>query len=102
VANMPRDVTLNIKVNPTAAGPGAKVAKVLQVVNEGGHHASLYIDGVLFEYATVDGFTVQAGKRLSMPAVHLTIAAYRVEVVDDLNRPAVPDLPQPVDKAVDA
>lgn len=99
MADMPREVRLNIKTNPTEPAPGAKIAKVLQVVNEGGHHAQLYIDGELFPWATVEGFTVHAGKRAQIPAVHVSIAAYRVEVVDDLNRPSpIPDVAQP-DKA---
>ena len=37
-----------------------KMAKVLRVVNEGDRHARLYIDGVLFPWATVDGYHVDA------------------------------------------
>jgi hypothetical protein len=60
-----------------------KIAKTLRVVREGpGRPARLYIDGELFGYATVDGFTVHP-KRGEMPCVAVTIAAWRVELVDD-------------------
>jgi len=64
-----------------------KVARVLRVVNEGKGAARLYIDGVMFGYATHDGFDVHTGSRrhqAMMPAVTLTIVAHRVEVVDDI------------------
>lgn len=62
-----------------------KIAKTLRVVREGpGHPARLYIDGEEFEYATVDGFSVHP-KRNEMPGVTVTIAAYRVELVDDVD-----------------
>jgi len=60
-----------------------KIAKTLRVVREGiGAPARLYIDGEYFEYATVGGFTVHPA-RGEMPGVTVTIAAWRVEVVDD-------------------
>jgi hypothetical protein len=59
-----------------------KIAKVLLVVREKvGEPARLYIDGELFPYATVDGFTVNP-QRNQMPCVTLTIAAWRVELED--------------------
>jgi hypothetical protein len=62
-----------------------KIAKTLRVVREGTGHASrLYIDGVPFDYATVDGFSVHP-KRGEMPGVTVTIAAWRVELVDDVD-----------------
>ena len=62
----------------------AKIAQRLQVVREGSTPARLYIDGVLFPYATVDGFTVHP-QRNKMPGVTVTIAGWRVEVTDDLD-----------------
>jgi hypothetical protein len=62
-----------------------KVAKTLKVVREGpGRAARLFIDGEPFDYATVDGFSVHP-KRGEMPGVTLTIAAWRVELVDDVD-----------------
>ena len=62
---------------------GYKIAKTLRVVREGpGRPARLYIDGEPFGYATVDGFTVHP-ERGEMPGVAVTIAAWRVELVDD-------------------
>ena len=61
-----------------------KIAKTLRVVREGSGHARLYIDGEPFDYASVDGFTVHP-KRNEMPGVTVTIAAWRVEVVDDID-----------------
>ncbi len=62
-----------------------KIAKTLRVVREGvGRPARLYIDGEEFEYATVDGFSVHP-KRNEMPGVTVTIAAWRVELVDDVD-----------------
>lgn len=61
-----------------------RIAKVLRVVRESAGAARLYIDGEYFEYATVDGFTVHP-KRKELPAVTVTIAAWRVEVVDDMD-----------------
>jgi hypothetical protein len=62
-----------------------KIAKTLRVVREGaGQPSRLYIDGELFEYATVDGFTVHP-QRKQMPGVTVTIAAWRVELVDDID-----------------
>lgn len=60
-----------------------KVAKTLKVVREGpGRAARLFIDGEPFDYATADGFSVHP-QRNEMPGVTLTIAAWRVELVDD-------------------
>jgi len=67
-----------------------KVAGVLRVVNEGKGAARLYIDDVMFGYATADGFDVHTGSRRhggNTPAVTLTIIARRVEVVDDIKPP---------------
>lgn len=62
-----------------------KIAKTLRVVREGsGGAARLFIDGEPFDYATVDGFTVHP-KRNEMPGVTVTIAAWRVELVDDID-----------------
>lgn len=64
-----------------------KVAGVLRVVNEGRGAARLYIDEVMFGYATANGFDVHTGNRrhqAAMPAVTLTIVARRVEVIDDI------------------
>lgn len=62
-----------------------KIAKTLRVVREGpGRPARLYIDGELFDCATVDGFTVHP-KRDEMPCVTVSIAAWRVELVDDID-----------------
>jgi hypothetical protein len=58
------------------------IAKVLRVVRGGTGAARLYIDGKLFDYATVGGFTVHP-QRGEMPGVTVTIAAWRVELVDD-------------------
>lgn len=63
----------------------ARIAGTLRVVREGpGRPARLYIDGILFEYATVGGFTVHP-QRNEMPGVTVTIAASRVELVDDID-----------------
>jgi hypothetical protein len=71
-----------------------RVAKTLRVVREGpGRAARLFIDGVLFEYATVDGFTVHPGRN-AMPGVTVTIAAWRVELTDDIDaKPGSLDAP---------
>ena len=69
-----------------------KIAKVLRVVREGSGHARLYIDGEHFEYATVGGFTVHP-QRNEMPGVTVTIAAWRVELADDVD--AKPGDPAP-------
>jgi hypothetical protein len=61
-----------------------RIAKVLRVVKNGTAAARLEIDGELFEFATVDGFTVHP-QRNQMPSVTLTIAANRVELVDDMD-----------------
>jgi hypothetical protein len=62
-----------------------KIAKTLKVVREGpGRAARLFIDGEPFDYATVDGFSVHP-KRNEMPGVTVTIAAWRVELVDDVD-----------------
>lgn len=62
-----------------------KIAKTLRVVREGTGRASrLFIDGEPFDYATVDGFTVHP-RRGEMPGVTVTIAAWRVELVDDVD-----------------
>lgn len=64
-----------------------KVAGVLRVVNEGKGAARLYIDGVMFGYATADGFDVHTGNRKHgghIPGVTFTVVAQRVEVVDDI------------------
>lgn len=63
---------------------GHKIAKTLRVVRNGTGHSHLYIDGELFPYATVDGFSVHPRKG-EMPGVTVTIAAYRVEVCDDMD-----------------
>jgi hypothetical protein len=62
-----------------------KIAKTLRVVREGAGAASrLYIDGEPFDFATVDGYTVHP-RRGEMPGVTVTIAAWRVELVDDVD-----------------
>lgn len=62
-----------------------KIAKTLRVVREDpGAAARLYIDGEAFDYATVDGYTVHP-RRGEMPGVTVTIAAWRVELVDDVD-----------------
>lgn len=62
-----------------------RIAKTLRVVREGTGAASrLYIDGEPFDYATVDGFSVHP-RRGEMPGVTVTIAAWRVELVDDVD-----------------
>ena len=62
-----------------------KIAKTLRVVREGtGGAARLYIDGELFDYATVNGFSVHPARN-EMPGVTVTIAAWRVELVDDVD-----------------
>jgi hypothetical protein len=66
-----------------------RIAKTLRVVREGtGTAARLYIDGELFDYATVNGFSVHPARN-EMPGVTVTIAAGRVELVDDTD--AKPD-----------
>jgi hypothetical protein len=76
---------------PAQEGPHqparAKVAGLLQVVRSGaGNPARLYIDGALFPYATVEGYTVHP-QRTESPSVALRIAAYRVEVIDAIEPP---------------
>jgi hypothetical protein len=77
---------LREEVSRREPGPpaGYAIAKTLRVVREGSGHARLYIDGEYFEYATVDGFTVHP-KRNEIPGVTVTIAAWRVELVDDID-----------------
>lgn len=71
---------------------GYKIAKTLRVVREGSGPARLYIDGEPFDYATVDGFAVHP-KRNEMPGVTVTIAAWRVELVDDIDAKPGDELP---------
>lgn len=61
-----------------------RMAKVLRVVKNGTGPAVLEIDGALFPFFTVDGFTVHP-QRAQLPSVSVTIVADRVEVVDDAN-----------------
>jgi hypothetical protein len=61
-----------------------KIAKTLRVVREAAGASRLYIDGEYFPYATTDGFTVHP-KRKELPCVTVTIAAWRVELVDDMD-----------------
>lgn len=61
-----------------------KIARTLRVVRESGGPARLCIDGEHFPYATVGGFTVHLKKK-ELPAVTVTIAAWRVELVDDMD-----------------
>lgn len=60
-----------------------KFATKLEVVRPAGQaHARLYIDGKLFPYATLDGFTVHP-QRGQAPSVAVVIYAESVEVRDD-------------------
>lgn len=69
----------------------ARVAKTLRVERtRAGGPARLYIDGELFPYATVDGFAVHPRKN-ELPGVTLTIAAWRVELVDDVDAAVPPE-----------
>lgn len=73
---------------PDNEAPRARIAKSLRVVRESpGAAARLYIDGELFEYATVDGFSVHP-KRGQIPSVSVQIAAQTVEVDDCVQPPA--------------
>lgn len=65
-----------------------RLAKVLRVVRHGPRPAELYIDGELFGYATVDGFTAGPTAKSTLPSVALRIVGHRVEFVDDLDREA--------------
>jgi len=63
-----------------------KIAKLLQVVHDGVSEVPrLFIDGQLFEYATVSGFSVHP-QRTEMPGVTVTIAGERVDVLDSLDK----------------
>jgi hypothetical protein len=63
--------------------PGVRTPKVLRIErSRAGAPARLYIDGILFAYGTVDGFTVNP-RRGEMPCVTFTMLSERVEVVDD-------------------
>lgn len=67
--------------------PGApadiRIANTLRVIRDRpGAPARLEIDGELFPYGTLDGFTVHP-RRGELPGVALSIVAWRVEVVDD-------------------
>jgi hypothetical protein len=65
----------------------AKIAHVLRVERDKpGSPARLYIDGELFPYATIDGFTVHP-QRNEMPGVTVTIAGWRVELTDGEESP---------------
>jgi hypothetical protein len=66
--------------------PHVTIAKELKIVRNGFGPAELYIDGVLFPYATVDGFSHQATRR-EMPTVHVAIVAEKVAIVNDINAP---------------
>jgi hypothetical protein len=60
-----------------------RIARTLRVVREGtGTAARLFIDGEPFGYAVTGGLGVSL-KRGEMPGVTVTIAGWRVEVVDD-------------------
>jgi len=65
-----------------------KVARVLRVVRRGPRPAELYIDGELFGYATVDGFTAGPTAKNTLPSVSLRLVGHRVEFIDDLDRHA--------------
>lgn len=68
--------------------PAVQVAGVLRVIREGhAGPARLEIDGVPFPFATVDGFSVHPAKG-RIPSVTVSIAAWRVELVDDIGAPA--------------
>jgi hypothetical protein len=69
-----------------------QLAELLVVRRLGTAHATLFIDGEAFNYATIDGFTVGPTRRAQLPAVHLSVAARRLELLDDM-RPA----PEPED-----
>lgn len=95
-----------ITVGDDRPDTAVRLAGKLRVVNAGTHAARLYIDGVLFGYATLDGFTVHTGRRTGhnpkMPGVTLTIAASRVEFVDDIDdETAGPGLDVPARPLVD-
>lgn len=79
-----------------ASGLPVRLAKVLQVIRRGSEPGRLYIDGALFEYATLDGYSITTRKG-EFPALTLKIVANRVEFLDDLDRdgpPLVPDVPK--------
>ena len=70
-------------------GSRIKVADELVVRRYGpGQAARLYINGELFPWGTIDGFHINP-RRAETPSVTLTIAALKVEVIDDIG-PAVP------------
>jgi hypothetical protein len=66
--------------------PPVRIAKELRVERTGLGAARLYIDGELFPYATVEGFTV-APRRGEAPGVSLTIIGASVHVTDVLELP---------------
>lgn len=78
-----RDHPHQVQNMPFPAGDHQhKIAGLLRVVREKGYgHADLYIDGELFPFATVGGFSV-CPRRDQMPGVTVTLAAWRVEVAD--------------------
>lgn len=62
-----------------------RIPKQLRVVRDkAGGAARLYIDGELFPFATVDGFTVHPQKT-QMPCVSVSIAAWSVVVEDSVD-----------------
>lgn len=68
--------------------------QLVRVVREGaGQPAKLYIDGVFQPWATVTGFSTEV-RRAEMPGITLTLAANRIEIVNDLDFPA-PDPMRP-------
>lgn len=73
------------------APPSFKVAKELRVVKSGTGPARLYIDGEFFPYATAASFTPTAPLKANMPGVVVTIMAYRVEFINDMNRSGPPE-----------
>lgn len=70
-------------------GP-VRVPDSIRIEKHGEGPARMWIDGVLFEYGTVSGFTVNP-RRGEMPAVTLSIVAMRIELVDDTQRKPADD-----------
>lgn len=75
------------------SGRDIKIAKSLRVIRDTlGSAARLEIDGELFPFATVDGFSVHP-KRGQMPSVTVSIAAESVELLDSVTPPDVAEAP---------
>jgi hypothetical protein len=59
-------------------GPPVAIPRVLRLEQAEGKAGRLYVDGVVFPWATVDGFRIDV-QRGKLPGVSLVLAAEKVE-----------------------